>query len=134
MSAEPTLVLHSDAMRAKAVRWVCAAPRDTAIVFRKPKRTLPQNDKLHAMLTELAPQVEWGGKRRSVEDWKDIFTAALKSQQSGLEVVPGIEGGFVLLGMHTADLRKDDFADLITLVEMFCARRGIMLRDQRDAA
>lgn len=99
----------------------------------KPRRTLPQNDRLHAMLTDVARQVEWAGAKRSVEAWKDIFTAALRSATHGLDVVPGINGGFVLLGMHTSRMSKQELGDLMTLIEAFAAERGIELREGEDA-
>jgi len=129
-----TLVLYGPRSRKDAHDWIDRAPDNARVTIAGPKRSVDQNAKLHAMLTEVAMQAEWGGKRRSVEDWKDIFTAALRSEQKGLDVVPGINGGFVLLGLHTSSLSVAEFGDLITLVEMFGARHGVQFHDGEQVA
>lgn len=111
-----------------------AAPADSVVKIEKPRRTLLQNDKIHAMCTDVARQVEWAGAKRNVEAWKDIFTAALRSATHGLDVVPGINGGFVLLGMHTSEMSKEEARDLITLIDVFCAERGVVLTDPEEKA
>ena len=132
--AEPTVVIWSPRERARALSWVQTAPYGTTVVFGRPRRSLPQNARLHAMCTDVACQVEWGGKKRDVEAWKDIFTAALLSAEHELDVVPGINGGFVLLGLHTSGLKKDQMSDLFLLIEAFCAEHGVTLHDQPETA
>lgn len=121
----PTFLLANRDKKAQAIRWIERAPWKTVVTFKLPKRTLPQNNLLHLLCTDVAKQVSWHGKKRSVEAWKDIFTAALLSSRNELDVVPGINGGFVLLGMHTSDLNKQGCADLIELIYAFGAERGV---------
>jgi hypothetical protein len=87
----------------------------------RPRRSLDQNAHLWAVLTDVARQVEWHGQRLTKENWKDIFTAALKRQQ----VVPGLDGGFVVLGTSTSRMSKREFSDLLELVFAFGAERGV---------
>lgn len=123
------LVLANDAIRAKAALWVAKAPRDTRIEFKPPKRTLPQNDRLWASLSEVAQQVEWYGQKLSAEDWKDMFTASLRKAR----VVPGIDpGSFVLLGLHTSDMGKDELSNLLELIYAFGAEHGVVFHDQES--
>lgn len=129
MAAPATLILSNDSTRQRAVSWVMTAESGTIVTFEKPARTLPQNARLHAMLTDVARQVEWAGAKRTVEAWKDIFTAALRSAGHDLDVVPGVNGGFVLLGMHTSRMTKAELGDLMTLVESFAAEHGVTLSD-----
>ena len=129
MPATATLILSNDRTRQRAVSWVMTAEPGTILTFEKPARTLPQNARLHAMITDVARQVEWAGAKRTVEAWKDIFTAALRSAGHDLDVVPGINGGFVLLGMHTSRMTKAELGDLMTLVESFAAEHGVTLSD-----
>jgi hypothetical protein len=120
-----TVILASAGERDRAIRWIATAPPMTRVDFSKPKRSLPQNDKIHALCTDVAGQIEWAGKRRDVEAWKDIFTAALLSERHELDVVPGINGGFVLLGMHTSAMSKEEASDLIELILAFGAEHGV---------
>ena len=131
---EALIILSGKESRARAINLAATAPDGTAVAFKKARRSLPQNDRLHAMLTDVARQVEWAGSKRTVEAWKDIFTAALRSANHGLDVVPGINGGFVLLGMHTSHMSKAELGDLMTLIEVFCAERGIALNDASDGS
>lgn len=125
MTAKAVRTLWKDSDRAMVVRWIAAAPQGSRVEVKGPKRTLPQNEMMWCLLTDVAQQAEWAGKRRTTEQWKDIFTAALRSANNGLEVVPGLEGGFVLLGMHTSDLSKTEMSDLIELILAWGAQHDI---------
>ena len=95
----------------------CGRPMDV--------RTLDQNSRLWAMLTELSRQVEWYGQRLRPEEWKDVMTAALKKQRA----VPGIDGGFVVLGSSTRRMTKQEHGELQDLIEAFGAQRGVKFKD-----
>lgn len=84
-------------------------------------RSLEQNSRLWAMLSEISEQVDWYGRKLSEEEWKNVFTAALKKQ----EVVPGLDGGFVVLGQSTRKMTKAEMCDLQTLMEAFGAEKGV---------
>jgi hypothetical protein len=85
-------------------------------------RSLAQNSRLWAMLTEISQQVNWYGKKLTPEDWKHVFTASLKK----LEVVPNLDGtGFVALGMSSSKMTKGEMADMQTLMEAFGAEHGV---------
>jgi hypothetical protein len=94
-----TLVLVSPAIRQRAALWASKLPDGTRVDFKAPKRTLDQNSKLWAMLTEVATQLPWHGIKLSADDYKLIFLDALKRE---LRMVPNIDGsGFVnLAGRH----------------------------------
>ena len=84
-------------------------------------RSLEQNSRLWAMLDEISEQVDWHGRKLTAEEWKHVFTAALKKQ----DVVPGIDGGFVVLGASTSKMTKAEMSDLQTLMEAFGAEKGV---------
>ena len=84
-------------------------------------RSLEQNARLWAMLDEISDQVDWYGRKLTAEEWKHVFTAALKKQ----DVVPGIDGGFVVLGISTSKMTKAEMSDLQTLMEAFGAEKGV---------
>lgn len=102
------------------------APPGTRVEFKAPKRTLPQNDLLWSRLTEISTKVDWHGQKLTPADWKDMFTASLRKAR----VVPNLEGdGFVLLGLHTSDMSKDEMSNLLDLIDAFAAERGIIFQE-----
>ncbi|RDL44760.1 recombination protein NinB [Marinomonas piezotolerans] len=89
------------------------------------KRNNGQNARLWATLTDVATQLEWYGEKLSQEDWKHVFTAALKKQKA----VPGIDGGFVVLATHTSRMNKTEFSELLELIYAFGSERGVRWSD-----
>jgi hypothetical protein len=133
-AAAPTVILSGAVRRQQAHRLVAAAPAGSIVRIETPRRSIPQNDRLHAMITDVSRQVPWHGAKRNVEAWKDIFTAALRSANHGLDVVPGLNGGFVLLGMHTSKMSKTEMGDLMTFIEAWGAENGVIFRDEPEQA
>ena len=84
-------------------------------------RSLEQNARLWAMLSDISRQVDWYGRKLTPDDWKHVFSAALKKQ----DVVPGLDGGFVVLGLSTSKMTKAEMCDLQTLMEAFGAEKGV---------
>lgn len=91
------------------------------VVVRPAKRSSEQNRRMWAMLEEISQQVDWYGRRLTSEEWKHVFTAALEKQ----DVVPGIGGGFVVLGKSTSSMSVAEMCELQTLMEAFGAERGV---------
>lgn len=77
------------------------------------------------MLTEISRQVEWYGKKLSPEEWKHVFSAALTKQ----DVVPGLHGGFVVLGKSTSKMTKSEMSEMQTLMEAFGVERGVVFSE-----
>ena len=107
----------------RSVEWL---NRDTHLTAcphckRPYRRSAEQNSKMWVLLTIAAKQVEWYGSRLTAEEWKDVFTAALRREK----VVPGINGGFVVLGQRTSRMTKDEMSELIELITAFLTGRGI---------
>ena len=118
------LVLINDEIRAKAVRWAQGVPQGTRIEFKAPKRTLPQNAKMWAMLTEVSEQVAYHGLKLDPDDWKLLFLDALKRE---VRMVPNLEGnGFTNLGRSSSDLSREEMADLIEIINEWGARHDVV--------
>lgn len=90
----------------------------------KETRSLEQNARLWAMLTDISEQVDWYGRKLSPDSWKHVFTAALSKQ----DVVPGIDGGFVVLGKPTSKMTKAEMSELQELMAAFGAEKGVLFR------
>jgi len=126
-----TVILASLAERQRVADWAMKAPLNTRVDFKAPKRSLPQNSLLWARLTQVALEVEWYGQKLTADDWKDMFTASLRKAR----VVPGLDpGSFVLLGLHTSQMDKDEMGALLDLIDAFAAERGITFADMEKAA
>ena len=91
------------------------------LVLKEETRSTAQNARMWAMLEDVAQQVTWHGRKLSKEDWKHIFSAGLKKQ----DAVPGIDGGFVVLGQSTSKMTVREMGDLMTLMEAFGAEQGV---------
>lgn len=126
------LVLNSTAVRERASRYIAQAPSGTRVEFKAAKRSLPQNDFMWSMLSDLARELPWHGIKLTPDDWKLMFLDALKRE---LRVIPNLDGnGFVNLSRSSSDLSKSEMADLLELIKEFGARHGITFIDQREAA
>lgn len=92
-------------------------------------RTLEQSAAMWAALDDVAAQVEWHGQRLTSQEWKVMFTAALNRQK----VVPGIDGGFVALGLSTSRMTKGQLSDLLDLIGAFGAEHGVKFSEEVTA-
>ena len=125
-----TLILTGEVARKAACREILAAPEGFSVTIGEATRTNDQNAKLWPMLDEISQQVDWYGQKLTKEEWKDVFSAALKKQKA----VPGLDGGFVVCGQSTSKMGKREFSDLIELINSFAAERGVIFGDERQAA
>jgi hypothetical protein len=126
------VTMNSTADRQRALRFVSAAPFGTRVEIKAAKRSLPQNDRMWAMLTEIAQQLPWHGVTLRPDDWKLIFLDALKRE---LRMVPNLDGtGFVNLGRSSSDLSKGEMSDMIELILAFGSQHGVTFQDEARAA
>lgn len=88
-------------------------------------RSLDQSARMWAMLGEIARAVDWHGQKLIDTEWKDVFTAALKRQK----VVPGLDGGFVVLGTSTRKMTVQEMGDLMELMAAFGSEHGVKFAD-----
>jgi hypothetical protein len=109
--------------RMRAANWINTAPIGTRVEFKASKRSIPQNDLMWSLLTEIATQVEWHGAKYRASDWKLIFLDALGKEN---RVAPGIDGGIVSLGVSSSDLSKEEMSDLLELIQAFGAGKGVI--------
>lgn len=127
-----TLVLWGNDIRQKASQWALKAPPGTRVEFRGPRRSLPQNARMHASLTDIATQVEWHGERLTTEEWKWLFLDALKRE---LRVVPNLDNtGFVNISRHSSDLSKEEMSGLLELIAHFGETHGVVFSDPEAQA
>lgn len=125
------VTLRNKADRERASRWIDKAPFGTRVEFKASKRSLPQNDRMWAMLTDVATQIKWHGVSLTPGDWKLVFLDALKRET---RFVPNIDGnGFVNLGPSSSDLSKEEMTELIELIFAFGAQNGVKFNEPENA-
>ncbi len=126
------ITIRGNIDRERAAKWARQAPFGTRIEFKAVKRSLEQNSKLWAMLTDVAAQLAWHGKRLTPDDWKLVF---LDSMTRELRIVPNIDGtGFVNLGRSSSDLSRAEMSDLIEIITAFGAKHGVKFHDEAEDA
>lgn len=127
-------ILTTKDRRTTVAKIVASLEKFSRVEIKGPKRTLPQNALMWAMLTDFAEQAEWAGKKRTTFEWKDLFTGAVKIAGGGVEAVPGLEGGIMLLGLHTSDMSVAEMGDLITYMESKAEEFGVVLSDGKGGS
>lgn len=132
MTHSVTLYSAAQAHETLGRLWTWAKPRVMAgkrlrLSVAEEKRSLPQNAKLHALLTDIARTTEWAGKKRSVEVWKRLVTAAwLRARGESVEVLPALDGhGVDIVWRPTSKLSIAECSELLEFVLAWAAQQGI---------
>lgn len=129
-----TYLLRNSSVKQNCITAIQQLPTDTdrplQITIQEDTRSLAQNRMLWACLHDISQQVVWYGRKMDAESWKHVFSAALKQQ----ETVPGINGGFVVLGQSTSKMRVSEMRDLITIIHAFGAERNVRFSDESSRA
>jgi len=113
--------------RGRALAAVADAPDGYVVEIKEPSRNTAQNALLHALLAAIARSVEWAGKKRDVETWKRLCTAAwLRARGESVEVLPAIDGhGIDVVFRRTSKLTKAECAELVDFVQAWAVERGV---------
>lgn len=95
------------------------AGRRIQITAKEATRSSEQNAKLHAMINDIAKTREWAGKRRDIEVWKRLLTAAwLRARGESVELLPALDGhGIDVVFRPTSSLTVAECSELIDFVE-----------------
>ncbi|MEN4977568.1 recombination protein NinB [Erwinia billingiae] len=129
-----TFVLRDSNIRQHIISTIQQLPANSSkpyqIVIQEDTRSLAQNRMLWSCLNDLSRQVIWYGRKMDSESWKHVFSASLKKQ----DTVPGIDGGFVVLGQSTSKMRVSEMRDLITLIHAFGANHNVTFSDESARA
>jgi hypothetical protein len=125
-----TIVLHGPKSRSDAANLCRIAPNGTVAKFSAPARTVPQNSRFWAMISEIS-RAKPEGRDYPPETWRSLFMAA-----AGFRPIfqPALDGeGLVPIGYKSSRLTKAEFSELFLAVEEYAARHGIVLADQQGA-
>lgn len=125
MKQSYNLIPNRPDIRLRAKQAIDNAPDGYVVEIKPTTRSSDQNNLLWPLLTELSNQVEWYGKKLTPDEWKDVMTAGLKRNK----VVPGIDGGFVVVGASTSKMDKKTFSELIELIYAFGITNNVKFRE-----
>ncbi len=125
--ARAMIILNTVADREKAKRWVDSMKWGGRIEFKDTKRSIPQNDRMWAMLSDVAVQATHAGKKYTPDQWKVIFMHACGRE---VQFIPSLDGStFIPWGSRSSDLSKQEMSDLMEFISAWCAENGITLHD-----
>jgi hypothetical protein len=123
--------IASEQDRTRAARWATQAPAGTRIEFKAPKRSLPQNDRLWAMLTDVASQKEHASRKYTPDQWKILFMHACGRE---VQFLPSLDGAtFIPWGQSSSDLSKAEMTELIEFIHAWGAEHGVIFHDTEAA-
>lgn len=127
--AKRTYALNTKAQRERMCRDVMRAPPGWVGVLSEGTRTLDQNAKLHAMLSDIQRQVP-DMRAYCIEDMKLRFMDALGTE---LRMLPKLDGqGFFPVGPRTSTLTVEQFSMLIELLFQYGAEHGVEWSEPQD--
>lgn len=115
-------ILRSAFARQRAKELIDQAPDGFIAEVREPKRTLSQNDKMWAMLTDISV-AKPGGQRYTPDEWKPRVMQACGFE---CQFLPGILDGHPFpVGFKSSELTKAQMAALITWMQAWGDEQGI---------
>jgi len=126
MATHP-LKISNPKMRATAHAWVDRAPEGMLIKFQDPTRSLDQNAKLWACLTDVSQQAEHNGRKFSPEAWKSLFMSACGHE---LELMVGLNNEPVPMGLSSSSLSVAQMSELIEFIHFWAAEHGVVFRER----
>lgn len=124
MSDGYTMILGGD--RKNAYRVIDGAPNGSVVTVKPPRRTLDQNARMWALLSEIS-LAKPEGRSMTPDVWKAVFMHALDHAQRFEMALDG--QGMVPVGFRTSKLSKQQMGDLMALIEEYGARHGVQFRE-----
>lgn len=117
-----TVPLNTPAQKQFAHRLLDAAPMGHVLEIREPRRTSDQNDKMWAMLTDIA-RAKPLGRKLEPEQWKSVFMDAIGKKPNWIQNLEG--DGVLCTGYRSSHLSKQDMSDLIEQITAFGTEHGV---------
>lgn len=117
-----TVILGGDVQRTLAKRLIDRAPPNAVMNVREATRTLDQNAKMHAMLSDIA-RARPMGRVHTTEVWKCLFMDSCGFKPSW---VPSLDcEGVINTGYRSSRLGKAQMSDLIEAMHAFGAEHNV---------
>lgn len=121
-----TIILGTERAAKEAVRVILAAPKGSVLTVKPPTRSLDQNSKMWAMLSDVS-RAKPEGRTLTPKVWKQLFMHSLDHE---VRFEMALDGkGMVPIDYSTSRLTKEQMADLITMIEKYGAEHGVVWSD-----
>lgn len=119
---------------AHAKGWLLGGGQRLVLEIKPETRSDKQNRLLHAMLGDIAAQVEWAGAKRDAEVWKRLLVAAwCRARREQVELLPALDGhGVDIVFRRTSQLTRGECVELCDFIGAWCAEHGVELREARQ--
>ena len=124
-----TVILHGPTCRDFARRIVDAAPNGSTVTVKPAKRTLDQNSKLWAMLTDVSI-AKPDGRTHTPEVWKALFMNACGYE---VQFLHGLDGNPFPAGFRSSKMSKDQMSELIEFIYAWGSEHGVPWREMEAA-
>ena len=114
----------------QAVKPGLEAGKKYTLTLREKTRSNEQNEKYHAILSEIAEQAQHLGAKWSAEDWKRFCVAQFCKDEgiSAGRIVPSLDGtGIVQLDYQTRKFTVEQAGKFIEWLQAWCANNGVEL-------
>lgn len=125
-----TVILHGPSARRRAKELIDAAPLGSVMNVRPEKRTLDQNAKFWAMLSDISQQKPLG-RSHPPEIWKCLLMNACGY---AVQFEQGLSGEPFPIGFRSSRLSKAQMSELIEFMYAWGAEQGIVWSDEMESA
>ena len=135
MTDKQVFFLRNEQVRSNCQEFIQSLPTDDkkplVIKIQPMTRNLEQNNKLHAMLSDISKQCEFNGKKRDLDAWKLIMVSAHRiATGDKAEMAIGLEGEVINLRESTAQMSVKRMASLIEYVTAWGVQNGVKFNDR----
>ena len=123
-----TVILHGQSQKLFAKNLIDKAPVGAVLTIREANRSIDQNSKLWAMLSDVSRSMP-DGRRHTAEVWKTLFMHACGH---AVQFETGLNGQPFPTGFRSSRLTKSQMADLITFILQWGDEKGVVWTDPED--
>lgn len=127
MTIQTPIKLVGPTQRDYARKCLSEAAPDVIVTFKEPTRSLDQNAKLWAMLTDIR-RAKPMGRDMVEDDWKAVFMRALGHE---IRFIPDIDGEMFPLGYRSSHMTVKQMSALIEYMHWFCAEHDVPLSETK---
>lgn len=117
-----TIILHGTSQKRHAHDLIERAPAGAVLMIREGRRSVDQNDKMWAMLSDVSRSMP-DGRRHTPEVWKTLFMHACGH---AVQFETGLNGQPFPTGFRSSRLTKSQMSDLIEFIYHFGAEKNVV--------
>ena len=123
-----TIFLRGEHQRRLAHELIDKAPVNAVVKISPAERSLDQNNKMWAMISDISRQKP-EGRTHVPEVWKAILMAACGHE---VQFEHGLDGKPFPIGFHSSRLTKNQMSDLIEFITAYGSKHNIQWSEEYD--